>query len=103
MPLGHPSAIDLAAWFDGEGDRDTGAHVDDCERCQRQLDDLARLRSHIRSAPLPDPLEAAPGALPPSSGRAGRDGGAALRRLAPLLVVVAFVVVIVLLVVLGGR
>jgi hypothetical protein len=102
MPLGHPSAIDLAAWFDGEGDHDPGDHIAGCERCQRQLDDLGRLRSHIRAAPLPDSLEAAPGTLPPGQAPA-RPADSVLRRLAPLLMVVIFLVVLLLVIVLGGR
>jgi hypothetical protein len=102
MPLGHPSAIDLAAWFDGEGDRDTGDHVNGCERCQRQLDDLGRLRTHMRAAPLPDPLETAPGTLPPGPAPA-RRAGSVLRRLTPLLMVVVFLAVLLLVIVLGGR
>jgi hypothetical protein len=102
VPLGHPSAIDLAAWFDGEGDRQTGEHIDGCARCRHELDELGRLRSHIRSAPLPDPLEAPPGRLPPSAARTG-GAPAALRRLAPLLMVLVFLVVLVLVIALGGR
>lgn len=48
----HPRKIDLATWFDGEGSDRVGGHVLRCHRCQRHVDELARLRSWLRAQPF---------------------------------------------------
>lgn len=48
----HPHKLDLATWFDGEGSDRVGAHVLRCQRCQRHVDELARLRSWLRAQPF---------------------------------------------------
>lgn len=53
MRLGrHPRAIEVAAWFDGEGRLGVGSHVARCDACRRRVDRLAEVRSWVRSQPL---------------------------------------------------
>lgn len=53
MRLGrHPRAIEVAAWFDGEGRPSVGSHVARCDSCRRRVDGLAEVRSWVRSQPL---------------------------------------------------
>jgi hypothetical protein len=48
----HPREQDLGAWFDGEGGDRVGAHVLGCNRCQRYVSELSRLRSWLRAQPF---------------------------------------------------
>lgn len=48
----HPRAIEVAAWFDGEGRPSVGSHVARCDSCRRRVDGLAEVRSWVRSQPL---------------------------------------------------
>lgn len=48
----HPRKQDLGAWFDGEGGDRVGAHVLGCNRCQRYVSELSRLRSWLRAQPF---------------------------------------------------
>ena len=98
----HPPSQELAAFFDGEGDRETSEHVASCERCASRVAELRRLRAHLRSAPLPDPLEAPP---PPITTTTSRGAGAErTTRANPLgvgpLVLVFVLLLVILLVVL---
>ena len=95
----HPASQELAAFFDGEGDRETSAHVEGCTRCKAKVDELRRLRAHIRSAPLPDPLEPAPPQLTSvaTAGRPSRTAGAPNPAGAGPLIVIAVIVLVVLL------
>lgn len=52
MLLAHPGKLELGAWFDGEGRDRVGAHVLRCNRCQRHVSELARLRSWLRAQPF---------------------------------------------------
>lgn len=48
----HPRKVELGAWFDGEGNDRVGAHVLGCNRCQRHVAELSRLRSWLRAQPF---------------------------------------------------
>ncbi len=48
----HPRALDIAAWFDGEGRANVGSHVARCSSCRHRVDRLAEVRSWVRSQPL---------------------------------------------------
>jgi ABC-type branched-subunit amino acid transport system substrate-binding protein len=48
----HPRKQELGAWFDGEGRDRVGAHVLGCNRCQRYVSELSRLRSWLRVQPF---------------------------------------------------
>ena len=50
--LGHPPKTELGAWFDGEGPERVGAHVLRCNRCQRHVTELSRIRSWLRAQPF---------------------------------------------------
>lgn len=99
----HPESQELAAFFDGEGERATAEHVASCDRCGAKVAELRRLRAHLRSAPLPDPLEAPP---PPLTSTATRPGGAAGTPRSnplgagPLLVVLVLLLIVLLLILL---
>jgi ABC-type branched-subunit amino acid transport system substrate-binding protein len=49
----HPSPVDLATWFDGEGVDSVGWHVASCGRCRRKVDRFELVRSAVRGDPLP--------------------------------------------------
>lgn len=65
---GHPRKMELGAWFDGEGSDRVGSHVMRCDRCQRHVDELSRLRSWLRAQPFVAMGESAE-AESPSRGR----------------------------------
>lgn len=99
----HPESQELAAFFDGEGERATAEHVASCERCGAKVAELRRLRAHLRSAPLPDPLEAPPPPLTSTATRPGGGSGAPRSNplgAGPLLVVLVLLVIVLLLVLL---
>ena len=48
----HPGQLELGAWFDGEGTDRVGSHVLGCNRCQRHVSELSRLRSWLRAQPF---------------------------------------------------
>lgn len=52
MLRAHPGKLELGAWFDGEGHDRVGAHVLGCNRCQRHVSELSRLRSWLRAQPF---------------------------------------------------
>ena len=84
----HPSKLDLAAWFDGEGPDRVGGHVLRCPRCQRHVDELSRLRSWLRAQPFVDMRETTDEApAPPERRRARRPLVAAAALVATMLVV----------------
>lgn len=100
MALGHPDAQELAAHFDGEGDRATAAHIETCDRCGARLLELRRLRAHLRSAPLPDPLEDPPPRAPSVAGsKTGRGGrGTNATGYGPLVLIAVILIVVLLIV-----
>lgn len=102
MAFGHPDAQELAAHFDGEGDRATAEHVQECERCQSRMSELRRLRSHIRSAPLPDSLEDGPRQATSTGSSTGAKAGRPTNPAGagPLILIAVLLLVIVLLIVL---
>ena len=84
----HPRKVDLATWFDGEGSGRVGAHVLRCQRCQRHVDELSRLRSWLRAQPfvtMRDPDDSPTPAAP----RRGRRSLVAVAALVATVVVVA--------------
>lgn len=100
MALGHPDAQELAAHFDGEGARSTADHVADCPRCQSRIDELKRLRRHIRSAPLPDPLEDPPPQSPrvDATNVAGRRRRSTAEVYGPLIAIGVVLILVLLLI-----
>lgn len=59
----HPSAVRLAAWFDGEEAHGVGSHVARCPRCRREVSELARVRAWLRAQPFFAMADAAPFAV----------------------------------------
>ena len=49
----HPSQYALEAYFVGEGDAETAAHIEQCAHCQGRLTELQTLRSHDLDAEPP--------------------------------------------------
>lgn len=84
----HPRKQELGAWFDGEGRDRVGAHVLGCNRCQRYVSELSRLRSWLRVQPFV--------AMTDQPDGAAADRAARSRR--PLVLVAALLVAFVLVV-----
>lgn len=69
MNRGHPSRVQLGAWFDEELEAwdafELGVHIDRCWRCRSRVRDLERVQSVLRGQPAPPPLQhnASPGAF----------------------------------------
>lgn len=95
MALGHPDAQELAAHFDGEGDRATASHIEGCDRCTAKLIELRRLRAHLRSAPLPDPLEDPPPRAPSVGASGAARGGRGLNPAGygPLILILVIIII----------
>lgn len=85
----HPRKVDLATWFDGEGSDRVGAHVLRCERCQRHVDELSRLRSWLRAQPFVTMRDPDDAPRPPAARRRARRPLVAAAALAAATVVVA--------------
>ncbi len=89
MSRGHPSRVQLGAWFDEELEAwdafELGVHIDRCWRCRRRVRDLERVQSVLRGQPAPPPLQhtATPGAF-----------GHRLRLLVPAVAVVVLAVAV---------
>jgi Periplasmic binding protein len=47
-PRRHPAPFELGAFFDGEGDEPTRAHVERCRRCQRTVTEMGTVRAAVR-------------------------------------------------------
>lgn len=52
----HLSPLVLGAWFDGEAAPGVADHLPSCDRCQRRIHELRRVRAAVRSEPVPAPL-----------------------------------------------
>ncbi|MGH9179315.1 MAG: hypothetical protein ACRD0N_12280 [Acidimicrobiales bacterium] len=83
----HPRKQDLGAWFDGEGGDRAGAHVLGCNRCQRYVSELSRLRSWLRAQPFVAMTN------PPAAAEDAASGGGdrPVRRRGTLVLVAALV------------
>lgn len=51
----HPTSEEMLALRDGDADRDVAAHVNECERCSGELDQLLALREALRALPQLQP------------------------------------------------
>lgn len=87
MSRGHPSGIQLGAWFDEELEAwnafELGVHIDRCRRCRRRVRDLERVHSALHGHPMPAPVPTTP------TRSVGR-----LRLLVPAAVAIVFAVAV---------